>query len=337
MPAFDFFLPRGYKSSLGIRETEMAIKAVKDGFERLLASALNLDRVSAPVFVPRNSGLNDNLNGIERPVSFDVAFEDGPIEIVHSLAKWKRMALKRYGYRIGEGIYTDMNAIRRDEMPDNLHSIYVDQWDWERVISKKDRTEEYLRRTVYAIVHAIKQAEVEVCSAFDLLNPFIKEECFFVSSQELLDAYPGLSPKERENAIAKDKKTVFISKIGGKLSDGSVHDSRAPDYDDWELNGDILIWYPALERAVELSSMGIRVSPESLARQLELSGHNERRELPFHKALLAGELPYSIGGGIGQSRLCMVLLGKAHIGEVQVSLWPREMQEVCEKHGINLL
>jgi len=337
MSEFDFFSLNGYKSPLGIRETEMAIKTVKDSFERLLAAALNLDRVSAPLFLPKNSGLNDDLNGVERAVSFNVAFEDGPVEIVQSLAKWKRMALKRYGYKVGEGLYTDMNAIRRDEITDNLHSIYVDQWDWEKVISKKDRTEAYIQSTVNSIIHAIKQAEVGICSAFDVIDPFIKEECFFVSSQELLDAYPGLSPKERENAIAKDKKTIFVSKIGGTLSDGTRHDGRAPDYDDWELNGDILVWYPVLNRAVELSSMGIRVSPESLSSQLEISGHNERRSLPFHKALLDGELPYSIGGGIGQSRLCMVLLGKAHIGEVQASLWPEEMQSLCKKNGINLL
>jgi aspartate--ammonia ligase len=331
-------IPEGYKSALDVLETQAAIAEVRSAFQRNIAAALNLRRISAPMFVRPESGLNDNLNGVERPVSFDIPSADCTVEVVHSLAKWKRLALKRYGFKPGEGLYTDMNAIRRDEELDNLHSVYVDQWDWEKVITREQRTEEYLRETVKAIVGAIHATELEACAAYPALTPYVGSEVYFIGTDELEAKYPELTPKERENAVCREHGTTFISKIGGALPlSGKPHDGRAPDYDDWSLNGDILIWYPPLERALELSSMGIRVDETSLASQLAASGHEERRELAFHSALLAGELPLTIGGGIGQSRVCMALLGKAHVGEVQASVWPDDMIAACEAAGIRLL
>jgi aspartate--ammonia ligase len=326
-----------YQSILDLRQTQQAIKFLKDSFERELARALRLYRVSAPLFVEPNSGLNDNLNGVERPVSFDVAAGGAMLEIVHSLAKWKRMALHQYGYEPGSGIYTDMNAIRRDETPDALHSIYVDQWDWERVILPEERTMNTLRTIVERIYASIKSVEWLVCNRFPELKPTLPNEISFITSEELLQKYPNLPSKVRENAIVKELGAVFISQIGGKLSHGMPHDGRAPDYDDWTLNGDILVWFEPLNCAVELSSMGIRVDAEALQRQLELSGHTERASLTYHKMLLENALPQTIGGGIGQSRLCLVLLKKAHIGEVQAAYWPPEVIENCKKQGISLL
>ena len=331
-------IPKGYKSPLDVLETQAAIAEVRSAFQRNIAAALNLRRISAPMFVRPESGLNDNLNGVERPVSFDIPAAGYTVEVVHSLAKWKRLALKRYGFEPGEGLYTDMNAIRRDEDLDNLHSVYVDQWDWEKVITRNQRNEEYLRETVKAIVGAIHATEFEACAAYPSLTPYVGEDVYFVGTDELEARYPDLTPKEREDAVCREHGTTFIMKIGGALPvSGKPHDGRAPDYDDWALNGDILIWYPVLGRALELSSMGIRVDEVSLAAQLAASGHEERRELAFHRALLAGELPLTIGGGIGQSRLCMALLGKAHVGEVQASVWPEEMIAACEAAGIRLL
>ncbi|MBE6701600.1 MAG: aspartate--ammonia ligase [Ruminococcaceae bacterium] len=334
----DFIIPKNYSTPLDIRQTERAIKLVKDTFENNLAKELNLERVSAPLFVSRDSGLNDNLNGTERPVNFDMLdLKNKEFEIVHSLAKWKRMALYRYGFEVGHGLYTDMNAIRRDEELDNLHSAYVDQWDWEQVITDKDRTPAYLHSVVRKIVSALKKTELVVTKEFTSLKPFIVDDVYFVTSQELEDMYPNLTPKEREHAIAKEKKTVFIEQIGMKLKSGNKHDGRAPDYDDWSLNGDILLYNPILERSFEISSMGIRVNKESLTKQLEISGCEDRRELPFHKMLLEDKLPLTIGGGIGQSRLCMLILQKAHVGEVQASAWSEEMIEECRKNNIILL
>lgn len=331
-------LPKDYHSVLDTRETERAIKITRDLFERALCIKLNLERVSAPLFVLDGLGINDDLNGVERSVSFDIPSVGGNAQIVHSLAKWKRLTLGEYrGYGIGDGIYTNMNAIRRDEEPDNLHSVYVDQWDWERAIAKEDRTEEYLKKTVRNIVDAVYDVNCELKRLFPGLTCNIKRDVTFITAEELLQKYPGMNAKEREYAFTKEHKTVFIMKIGDKLSDGTVHDGRAPDYDDWALNGDILFWHEALDCPLELSSMGIRVSPESLREQLEKSGHTERAELYYHKKLLNGELPYTIGGGIGQSRLCMLLLGKAHIGEVHASVWPKEMAEQCKRAGILLL
>jgi len=331
-------VPKGYKPNMSIRETEVAIKFIKDRFESLLAKKLNLIRVSAPLFVKPETGLNDNLNGVERPVSFDIKDLEGEkVEIVHSLAKWKRMALKRYGFGLGEGLYTDMNAIRRDEDLDNLHSIYVDQWDWELIISKEERTEEKLISIVRKIFEVFKEVEAQVCSAFPSVEGYLPDEISFITTQQLEDMYPDLTPKERENMIAKEKKAVFIMKIGGLLKSGTKHDGRAPDYDDWNLNGDIIFWYPVLERAFEVSSMGIRVDEESLAAQLKAAGCEERREMQFHSDLLNGRLPYTVGGGIGQSRICMFLLGKAHIGEVQSSVWPEDMIRACNELNIQLL
>ncbi|MBE6937965.1 MAG: aspartate--ammonia ligase [Ruminococcaceae bacterium] len=330
-------IPRNYERLLGVRETELAIKFVKDTFERTFAEVMNLERISAPMFVETGEGLNDDLNGVERPVRFDVAGKSCMVEVVHSLAKWKRMALKRYGYLPGEGIYTDMNAIRRDEELDNLHSIYVDQWDWERVITGELRNPDYLKSTVYDIVHALKQTEAQVCSAFDVIDPIINGDVFFITAEELRQLYPNKTPKQRENAIVRKYGTVFISNIGGPLGDGIPHDGRAPDYDDWKLNGDLLIYYPILDTAVELSSMGIRVNERSLLRQLDASGHMERASLPYHSALLSGQLPLTVGGGIGQSRLCMVLLHKAHIGEVQASIWDDATIRWCSENDIELL
>ncbi len=331
-------IPEGYKSALDVRQTQIAIKKIKDYFERDIAVQLELMRVSAPLFVDKASGLNDTLNGVERPVAFDIKdYGDRDFEIVQSLAKWKRYALKKYGVRSGEGLYTDMNAIRRDEDVDNIHSVFVDQWDWEKRIEKSERTEETLKKTVRLIYSSLRHTERYVARDYDFFERFLPEDIFFITTQELEDMYPDLTPKERENKIAREKKAVFIMKIGGALKSGEIHDGRAPDYDDWELNGDIVVYYPILDMAFELSSMGIRVDEESLIKQLEIRGCPERKDLPFHKALLDGELPYSIGGGIGQSRICMFFLRKAHIGEVQASVWPEEMIKECEAAGIKLL
>lgn len=332
-----FILPEGYHSSLSLRDTESAIKLIKDYFEAQLAGALRLQRVSAPLFVRPESGLNDNLNGSERPVSFDVPCVGSEVEIVHSLAKWKRMALKRYGFEAGYGLYTDMNAIRRDEEADNLHSIYVDQWDWEKVIEKSQRNMTTLKETVEIIYGVMRKTQQYVCDRYPSVKNHMPEKITFVTAQELEDQYPDLTPKERENAAAKEHGAIFVIGIGDKLKSGERHDGRAPDYDDWTLNGDILCWFPLLECAFELSSMGIRVDETALCTQLEKAGCKERMELDFHKQLLEGKLPYTIGGGIGQSRLCMYMLSKAHIGEVQASIWPEEMAAQCAAHRINLL
>ena len=332
------YIPEGYKSPQTIKQTEKAIKEVKDYFERALADALHLTRVSAPLFVKPSSGLNDNLNGVERPVAFGIKEQDDAIvEIVHSLAKWKRMALKDYGFEMGEGLYTDMTAIRRDEETDNIHSLYVDQWDWEKIIDKTERNEETLREVVFRIYMAIKQTEYYICGKYHFMDPFLPSEISFVTTQELEDRWPDKTAKERENLIAKERGAVFIMKIGGKLLSGERHDGRAPDYDDWELNGDILVYYPVLDMALELSSMGIRVDEKSLARQLELAGCQDRAELAYHKAVLNKELPYTIGGGIGQSRICMFFLQRAHIGEVQSSIWPEDVLEIAKAGGIHIL
>lgn len=331
-------IPENYKSPMSVIETEIAIKQIKDFFEAELAKKLNLTRVSAPLFVRPESGLNDNLNGVERPVSFDVKGIDGAdVEIVHSLAKWKRMALKKYGFQTGQGLYTDMNAIRRDEDLDNLHSVYVDQWDWERVLDKADRNESFLKVIVDKIFSVFKKTEDFICGKYPFLSRYLPEEICYITSQELEDRYPELSPSQRENAIAKEKRAVFIKGIGDTLKSGTRHDGRAPDYDDWNLNGDILFWYPVLNRAMEVSSMGIRVDEESLSRQLQKANCTERSSLPFHRELLNGFLPYTVGGGIGQSRICMFFLGKAHIGEVQASTWDDEMIRRCEEANMHLL
>lgn len=333
----NLILPEGYDPILNIYDTEIAIKLIKDTFERKLAKKLSLTRVSAPLFVSSASGLNDNLNGVERAVEFDIRDADETVQIVHSLAKWKRHALKRYSFSSGFGLYTDVNAIRRDEELDNLHSVYVDQWDWEKIITVAERNVDFLKQTVTLIVEALHESEAVLCEQFPKITPFIEKNIKFITAEELLQKYPTLSPKERENAICREYHTVFIIGIGDKLSNGEPHDGRAPDYDDWSLNGDLLVWYPVLGRAVELSSMGIRVSPESLASQLEKSNCQSRKDFPFHKALLNGELPLTIGGGIGQSRLCLVLLHRAHIGEVQASTWRQEMIDTCSSHNIFLL
>ena len=331
-------IPENYHSPLTIRETEVAIKEVKDHFERALAKSLHLTRVSAPLFVRPESGLNDNLNGVERPVAFGIKEqEDREVEIVHSLAKWKRYALKRYGFHSGEGLYTDMSAIRRDEDTDNIHSIYVDQWDWEKVISKEERNMETLEYTVGKVYSALKETEAYMARRYNYIEEFLPDEISFITSQELETMYPDKTPKEREYHFAKAKGAVFIKQIGKTLASGQRHDGRAPDYDDWELNGDIIVYYPVLDIALELSSMGIRVDETALDKQLTEAGCDDRRELPFQKAILNKELPYTIGGGIGQSRICMFFLRKAHIGEVHVSLWPKEMQEEAAKGGIPLL
>ena len=330
-------LPPGYKSSTNLLQTQKAIKLIKDTFQSKLAAALNLQRVSAPLFVEKNSGLNDDLNGTERPVCFDIKQTGVEAVIVHSLAKWKRMALKLYNFTPGTGLYTDMNAIRRDEEMDNLHSIYTDQWDWEKIITKETRNLTYLKNTVKGEVGAICDTLDMLKVRYPQINVEIEREVSFVTTQELEDMYPDMTGKERENAYLKEHKTAFIMKIGGKLKSGKPHDGRAPDYDDWELNGDIMFWNDVLGCAFEISSMGIRVDEEALERQLRLAGAEERRRFPFHKALLAGELPLTMGGGIGQSRLSMLLLGKAHIGEVQVSIWDEETKQKCKEHGIILL
>lgn len=331
-------IPEGYKPLLNLKETQIAIKQVKDFFQRELAAELNLKRVSAPLFVSPDSGLNDNLNGVERPVSFGVKEQDDkPFEIVHSLAKWKRLALKRYNFNVGEGLYTDMNAIRRDEDTDNIHSIFVDQWDWEKIIPADARNEKTLRDTVKAVYEALRVTEKYVANKYDYVECFLPEEITFITTQELEDLYPDLTPKQREHAFVKDHPVTFLMGIGGKLKSGKPHDGRAPDYDDWNLNGDLLCWDSVNGQSLEISSMGIRVSPESLDRQLTLAGCDDRRELPFHKMLLSGQLPLTMGGGIGQSRVSMLLLGKAHIGEVQVSLWDEDTLRACDASGIILL
>ncbi len=327
-----------YQSVLNVRETQDAIKLIRDKFQKELGLQLNLERISAPLFVEKSSGLNDDLNGVERPVSFDMKdFKEDPIEVVHSLAKWKRTALKKYGFEAHEGLYTNMNAIRRDEDLDNLHSAYVDQWDWEKVILKEERTEEVLKETVKTIVKVIKHIEHEVWYKYPHSVYHLPEDVYFITSQQLLDMYPEMTSKERENAIAKEHGCVFLMKIGEKLSNGESHDGRAPDYDDWQLNGDLLYWYEPLNCALEISSMGIRVDAHSLVEQCKKAGCEERLSLPYHQAVLKDELPFTIGGGIGQSRLCMMLLKKVHIGEVQASLWSKEIQEECRKQNISLL
>lgn len=334
----NLIIPENYKSELNLHDTQVAIKTVKDFFQQSLAGRLNLLRVSAPLFVKPESGLNDNLNGVERPVSFGIKeLEDAPAEIVHSLAKWKRFALKKYGFSQGEGLYTDMSAIRRDEDTDNIHSIYVDQWDWEKIISKEDRNMDTLKDVVRTVYKALKKTEKYMAIQYDYIEEILPKEIFSITSQELEDMYPDCTPKEREYKIAKLKGAVFIMQIGGILSSGERHDGRAPDYDDWELNGDIIVYYPVLDIALELSSMGIRVDEDSLKKQLELAGCQERAGLPFQKAILEKELPYTIGGGIGQSRICMFYLRKAHIGEVQASIWPEDVTSAALENGIQLL
>ncbi len=332
------YIPTGYHSELDVRETERAIKEIKDYFQDALAHKLNLQRVSAPLFVDRATGLNDNLNGIERPVSFDIGEEKGhTYEIVQSLAKWKRLALKRYGFEQGEGLYTDMNAIRRDEETDNLHSIYVDQWDWEKVISPEERTLDVLMHTAKRIYSVMKSTEHHVLMKYGfedlLLNPVLS----YVTTQELEDTYPDLTPSQREDAYVREHGSAFIMKIGGKLNSGEIHDGRAPDYDDWELNGDLVVYNPILDIAFEISSMGIRVDADSMRNQLKIRGCEDRAALPFHKMVLNNELPLTMGGGIGQSRLCMFFLRKAHIGEVQASVWTDETRDVCSAAGVELL
>lgn len=331
-------LPNGYESQLNLHDTQLAIKMVKDFFQSLLAQRLNLTRVSAPLFVDASTGLNDNLNGYERPVAFDIKEQkDRQAEVVHSLAKWKRYALKEYGFELGEGIYTDMNAIRRDEATDNIHSIFVDQWDWEKIISRSDRNLDFLKETVRTVYKCLRKTEQYMAIQYDYIDLILPKEIFFITTQELEDRYPGTTPKEREYHISKEKGAVCIMQIGDVLASGAPHDGRAPDYDDWALNADIVVYYPVLDIALELSSMGIRVDKKSLKEQLDKAGCPERSELAFQKAVLNEELPYTIGGGIGQSRICMFFLRKAHIGEVQSSLWPKEAIRECAAHGIRLL
>jgi aspartate--ammonia ligase len=340
-------LPPNYRPLLDVRELETAIKRVKDFFEDNLARSLGLARVTAPLFVRSGCGVNDDLNGVEQPVSFPVKGDGGAtVEIVQSLAKWKRLALQRYGFSRGQGLYTDMNAIRPDETLDNLHSIYVDQWDWEKIIAPEERTLETLQQTVRTIYDVLRRTEHHVASRYSAIRPVLPEEITFLTTEELLARYPELPPPERENRACAEHRAVFLIGIGGPLADGKSHDGRAPDYDDWYtlrpdggrgLNGDLLLWHPVLERAFEISSMGIRVDPETLRQQLRLRGAEERAALPFHQALLAGELPQTMGGGLGQSRLCMFYLRAAHIGEVAVGIWPEQMQAACTQANIFLL
>jgi aspartate--ammonia ligase len=331
-------IPRDYQAKLTVQETEEAIKKIKDYFEIRLGEALNLKRVSSPLFVRPETGLNDNLNGKEKPVSFQIKDDkNSSVEVVHSLAKWKRMALKRYDYKVGQGIYTDMNAIRAEEELGNLHSVYVDQWDWEKIIYKEERNELTLKQIVQQIFQVFKDTEEYLTSLYSYIQPILPEEICFITSQELEDKFPDLSPKERENAIAKEKKAVFISQIGGPLKSGEKHDGRSPDYDDWSLNGDIIFWYPILNKAIELSSMGIRVDKVALKKQLEFSNCQDRESLEFHSMILDEKLPFTVGGGIGQSRVCMYFLRKAHIGEVQASVWSDEMVGKCSEANISLL
>ena len=333
----NIMIPQDYHTPLSVYEMQRAIEFIKSNFQVNLSNAINLRRVSAPLFVDENSGLNDNLNGVERPVSFDIPDVGVNAQVVHSLAKWKRLALKRYQFNVGKGLFTDMNAIRRDEEVDNLHSVYVDQWDWEKVISADDRNVAYLKRTVRDIVAAVSETSSALNVAFPSLRTKLPSEVFFITTQELEDLYPDLTPKQREDEICKKKGVVFLMQIGKILKSGIKHGGRAPDYDDWELNGDILYWNDVLGHAFEISSMGIRVDPKSLDSQLTIAGCDDRRTLPFHKMLLAGELPLTMGGGIGQSRLCMLLIGTAHIGEVQVSLWDEATRKACEEAGVMLL
>ena len=330
-------IPKDYRPILSVYETQTAIGVIKRIFENNLAQSLNLKRVSAPLFVEPQSGLNDDLNGIERAVEFDIKETGTSAQIVHSLAKWKRMALHHYGFPVGEGLYADMNAIRRDEEMDNLHSIYVDQWDWEKVITREARGIDLLKMTVMLIVNVICDTEIKVKEMYPSLITDLSRNVKFVTTQQLEDMYPQMSPKERENALLKEHKTAFIMQIGDTLKSGIKHDGRAPDYDDWNLNGDIMFWNNTLNCAFEISSMGIRVDEKSLDAQLSKANCDHRRSLPFHKALLAGELPLTMGGGIGQSRLCMLLLEKAHVGEVQVSVWDEKTVKGCEEAGIKLL
>ena len=331
-------IPEGYVPALNLKETQIAIKEVKDFFQRQLATELNLYRVTAPLFVTPESGLNDNLNGVERPVAFGIKeLDDKEVEVVHSLAKWKRMALGRYGFNVGEGLYTDMNAIRRDEDTDNIHSIYVDQWDWEKVITKEMRNIDTLQNTVKSVYEALRVTEKFAANRFDYVECFLPEEITFVTSQELEDEYPELTPKEREYKAAKLHGAVFIEQIGGALKSGEKHDGRAPDYDDWSLNGDIIVYYPVTDIALELSSMGIRVDEDALVKQLDIAGCPERKELDFQKAILEKKIPYTIGGGIGQSRICMFFLRKCHIGEVQVSIWPQDEIDYAASRGVIIL
>lgn len=339
-------IPMGYHADLNLHDTQVAIKTVKDFFQQTLAQKLNLLRVSAPIFVDPDSGLNDNLNGVERPVSFDIKGMEGDAEIVHSLAKWKRYALKKYGFSVGEGLYTDMVAIRRDEDVDNIHSIYVDQWDWEKIITKEERNVETLINTVRAIYSVLRKTEKYMAVQYDYIEEILPREIAFVSTEELVGMYPDLTPKEREYKIVKEKGAVFLMQVGKKLTNGERHDGRAPDYDDYTteglnglpgLNGDLLLWDNVLQRSIELSSMGIRVDKEALQRQLKQEGEEKRLELYFHKRLMNDTLPLSIGGGIGQSRLCMFYLRKAHIGEIQASIWPEDMREECKEHNIYLI
>ena len=330
-------IPEQYKSSLGVIQTQQAIKDLKDYFEQRLSEELKLTRVSSPLFVLPETGTNDNLNGVEKAVNFNVPNINKNVEIVQSLAKWKRVALKKYGFETGRGIYTDMNAIRKDEELDNIHSIYVDQWDWELIIDKEERNKVKLKEIVKKIYKVFKETEEHVHEIYPEIKKILPKEITFITSQELLDMYPDLSPKEREDKIVRDKGAVFLMQIGKILDNGDKHDGRSPDYDDWELNGDILFYNPVLDNAIELSSMGIRVDEESLKYQLDVANCNDRKELDYHKALLAGKLPYTIGGGIGQSRICMFFLNKAHIGEVQVGIWPEKMIEECSEAGIELL
>ena len=332
------FIPAGYKTPLSVYEMQRAIEFIKSNFQVNLGQALNLRRVSAPLFVREDSGLNDNLNGVERPVTFDIPDVAANGQVVHSLAKWKRLALKRYEFNVGKGLFTDMNAIRRDEEVDNLHSVYVDQWDWEKVISREDRNVNFLKQTVRAIVGAVVETNEALQIAFPSLHTKLEREVYFVTTQELEDRWPDLTPKEREHAICREHHTVFLMQIGDNLKrSGKPHDGRAPDYDDWSLNGDILLYNPVLDSSFEISSMGIRVDEAAMDYQLNARGCNDRRELPFHKMLLNGELPLTIGGGIGQSRLCMIMIGTCRIGEVQASLWDKETEKACADAGIMLL
>lgn len=331
-------IPEGYTSALNLHDTQIAIKTVKDFFQQTLTQRLQLLRVSAPLFVEPKSGLNDNLNGVERPVCFGIKEQnDASAEIVHSLAKWKRYALKKYGFQPGEGIYTDMNAIRRDEDTDNIHSIYVDQWDWEKVITREERNVETLKNTVRDVFKALKKTEKYMAIQYDYIEEILPKEITFITSQELEDLYPEDTPKEREYKIAREKGAVFIMQIGDVLASGKPHDGRAPDYDDWSLNGDIIVYYPVLDIALELSSMGIRVDADVMEAQLKKSGCESKKEFAYHQAVLNNELPLTIGGGIGQSRICMFFLRKAHLGEVQCSIWPENVVREAQNHGIRLL
>lgn len=334
----NLIIPKDYRSALNLHDTQIGIKTVKDFFQNLLAERLHLLRVSAPLFVDPASGLNDNLNGVERPVVFGIKEQnDSPAEIVHSLAKWKRYALQKYGFSYGEGLYTDMSAIRRDEQTDNIHSIYVDQWDWEKIISREERTLDFLKETVRSVYKVLRKTEKYMAIRYDYIEEILPHDIFFITTQELEDLYPDVSPKQREYYITREKGAVCIMQIGDLLASGEKHDGRAPDYDDWALNADIVVYYPVLDIALELSSMGIRVDKDSLLSQLEKAGCPERAELPFQKAILHDELPLTVGGGIGQSRICMFFLRKAHIGEVQSSMWPDDVVREALAHGMQLL